>query len=229
MAQPAARSLRVVPSCPMIAVGAPKGVVMAKFMLSAVSGFLLAALLAGCAASPARLAGFRSSPEPIHPSCDTSVAYLQLVGRVSNKGHDAITFQLDDYGGPPFDPSYMSYRVYASAPGEPFELVHNSGHDSKWDRSMTIAPGDSAMFNVPIFGLRPADYYHYFLIEYRDARNRSYWTREFELCAVTANCACRERGAAAAGKLAPQAACPSAQRASVVPVDSSREISLVCR
>jgi hypothetical protein len=56
----------------------------------------------------------------------------------------------------------MAYRVYASAPGEPYELVHNSGHDSEWDRTVTVAPGDSVMFNVPIFGLRPADYYHYF-------------------------------------------------------------------
>jgi len=202
---------------------------MAKFMLSAVSGLLLAALQAGCAASPARPVGFRSSLEPIHPTCDTSVGYLQLVGSVSNKFHDPIAFQLDDYDGPPFDPSYMSYRVYASAPGEPFELVHNSGHDSEWDRTVTIAPGDSLKFNVPIFGLRPADYYHYFRIEYRDARNRSYWTREFDLCAVTANCACAGRVATPAGAGATRPACASAQQAGTVLGEKPREIILVCR
>ena len=202
---------------------------MAKFMLSAVSGILLAALQAGCANSPARPVGFRSSPEPIHPTCDTSAGYLQLVGSVSNKRHGTIAFHLDDYGGPPFDPSYMAYRVYASAPGEPYELVHNSGHDSEWDRTVTIAPGDSAMFNVPIFGLRPADYSRYFRIEYRDTRNRSYWTGEFDLCAVTTNCACQGRGAAVPGERATLAACPSVPQASAVPGDMSREISLVCR
>ena len=202
---------------------------MAKFMLSAVSGVLLAALQAGCASSPDRPTMFRSSAEPIHPSCDTSVGYVQLVGKVSNRGHGTIAFQLDDYGGPPFDPSYMSYRVYASAPGEPFELVHNSGHDSKWDRVVTVAPGDSMPFNVPIFGLRPADYYHYFRIEYRDARNRSYWTREFELCAVTTNCACPGGGVSTAGARATPLACPSAQHTSAVLDEKPREISLVCR
>jgi len=213
----------------MIAIGAPQGVVMAKFMRFAVSGFLLATLQAGCAADPARHAMFRSSPEPIHPTCDTSVDYVQLVGKVRNRGHGTIAFQLDDYNGPPFDPSYMSYRVYASAPGEPYELVHNSGHDSEWDRTVTVAPGDSVLFNVPIFGLRPADYYHYFRIEYRDARNRSYWTREFELCAVTTNCGCPGRGATSAGEGAAGPACASAQPASTVLDEKPREISLVCR
>jgi hypothetical protein len=213
----------------MIAIGAAQGVVMAKFMLFAVSGLLLAALQAGCAGDPARRVMARSTPEPIHPTCDTSVGYVQLVGKVRNRGHDNIAFQLDDYGGPPFDPSYMSYRVYASAPGEPYELVHDSGHDSQWDRTVTIAPGDSMLFNVPIFGLRPADYYHYFRIEYRDARNRSYWTREFDLCAVTTNCACAGRGATSAAEGATRPDCPSAQHASAVLVESPREISLVCR
>jgi hypothetical protein len=197
---------------------------MAKFLLFVVLGFL-AALQAGCAASPARPVGFRSSPEPIHPTCDTSVKYVQLVGTVSNKRGGDIAFHLDDEGGPPFDPSYMSYRVYASAPGEPFELVHNSGHDSEADRTVTIAPGDSAMFNVPIFGLRPSDYYHHFRIEYRDARNRSYWTREFDLCTLAAKCTCAGRGATSA--VGP--ACPSAPQASAVPFDMPREFSLVCR
>jgi hypothetical protein len=213
----------------MIAIGAPQGVVMAKFVLPAVSGFLLAALLAGCAASPPRPVGFRSSPEPIHPTCDTSVGYIQLVGKVRNRGGGAIAFQLDDYGGPPYDPTYMSYRVYASAPGEPFELVHNSGHDSEWDRTVTVAPGDSVLFNVPIFGLRPADYYHYFVIEYRDARNRSYWTRQFDLCAVSTQCACSGRGAMSADGRAAQPACATAQPASAVLGEKPREISLVCR
>jgi hypothetical protein len=173
--------------------------------------------------------GFRSSPEPIHPTCDTSVGYIQLVGKVRNRSHGAIAFELDDYGGPPFDPTYMSYRVYASAPGEPYELVHNSGHDSKSDRIVTIAPGDSALFNVPIFGLRPADYYHYFRIEYRDVKNRSYWTREFDLCAVSTNCACRGRAATSARERDAQPACPSAQLAVAVLGDKPREISLICR
>jgi len=202
---------------------------MAKFVLSAVSGILIAALQTGCAASPARPELFRSSPEPIHPSCDTSVGYIQLVGKVRNRDHGNITFQLDDFGGPPYDPSYMSYRVYASAPGEPFELVHNSGHDSEWDRTVTIPPGDSVMFNVPIFGLRPADYYHYFRIEYRDAKNRSYWTREFDLCAVSTNCACPGRDATPAGERATSPACASAQQASAVLEVKPREIVLVCR
>jgi len=212
----------------MIATGAPQGVVMAKFMVCAVSGLLLAALQAGCAFSTPRPMGFRSSPEPIHPTCDTSVGYIQLVGSVSNKRHGTIAFHLDDYGGPPFDPSYMAYRVYASAPGEPYELVHNSGHDSEWDRTVTVAPGDSMMFNVPIFGLRPADYYHYFRIEYRDSKNRSYWTREFELCAVS-TCSCPGRGAATAGARAMQPACPLTHQASAVVDEKPREISLVCR
>ena len=213
----------------MIAIGAPQGQAMANFMLSAVSAFLLAALQAGCANSPARPVGFRSSPEPIHPTCDTSVGYIQLVGKVRNRGHGTIAFQLDDYGGPPYDPTYMSYRVYASAPGEPYELVHNSGHDSEWDRIVTIAPGDSMLFNVPIFGLRPADYYRYFRIEYRDARNRSYWTGEFDLCAVTTNCGCPGRGATFEGEQTTPPACASAQHASAVLDKKAREISLVCR
>ena len=201
---------------------------MAKFVIFAISGLLLVVLQAGCAASPPRPVMFSSSPVPIHPTCDTSVAYLDLVGKVQNRGHGTIFFQLDDYNGSPFDPSHMSYRVYASVPGEPYELVHNSGHDSEWDRIVKVVPGDSVMFSVPIFGLRPADYYHYFRIEYRDSRNRSYWTREFDLCAVNANCACQAR-ATAAGAPAAHPACASAQQASVVPTGMPREISLVCR
>jgi hypothetical protein len=202
---------------------------MAKIMLSAISGILLAALLAGCAASPVRPERFRSSPDPIHPTCDTSVGYIQLVGKVRNRSHGDIAFQLDDFAGPPYDPSYMSYRVYASAPGEPFELVHNSGHDSEWDRTVTVPPGDSVMFNVPIFGLRPADYYHYFRIEYRDARNRSYWTREFDLCALASSCACAGRAATPTGERSAPPACASARQASAVLDEKPREIVLVCR
>ncbi|MEO8161203.1 MAG: hypothetical protein ABI588_07270 [Arenimonas sp.] len=212
------------------AVEALQGVVMAKLMLSAFSVFLLAALQAGCAASPARPVGFRSSPEPIHPTCDTSVGAIELLGRITNPGGDDIAIHLDDQGGPPFDPSYMAYRVHASAPGEPFQLVHNSGHDSQWDRSITIAPGDSAMFNIPIFGLRPSDFYHYFRIEFRDARNRSYWTQEFELCAMSAaNCACRGGGATAANALTPRQGCAAAPQAKLVKDDAAGGLSLVCR
>jgi hypothetical protein len=200
-------------------------------MLSAAaSGLLLAALQAGCAASPARPVGIRSSPEPIHPTCDTSVAYIELLGRINNRGGGTVAFHLDDYGGPPFDPAHMAYRVHASAPGEPLQLVHNSGHDSEWDRTVAIGPGDSAMVNIPIFGLRPSDYYHYFRIEFRDTNNRSYWTPEFELCAVTAaNCACRGRSATAVNGQGPRQACASAPQASFGKDDTPGGISLVCR
>ena len=197
---------------------------MAKLVCSTV--LLLATMQVGCVNSPVRTVGIRSSPEPIHPTCDTSVDYIDLLGRIGNTSGSAIAIHLDDYEGPPFDPSHMAYRVYASAPGDPLQLVHNSGHDSEWDRTVSIAPGDAAMFHIPIFGLRPADYHHYFRIEFRDARNRSYWTREFELCAVTpVNCACPGPVATAGGAKAPRPACPLTAEASPGP----REISLVCR
>jgi len=123
----------------------------------------------------------------------------------------------------------LAENVRHNETGEPFELVHNSGHDSQWDRTVTIAPGDSMLFNVPIFGLRPADYYHYFVIEYRDSKNRSYWTRQFDLCALASTCACPGRGATSAGGRATQTACPSEQPASAVLGEKPREISLVCR
>ena len=187
---------------------------MAKVLISACSALLLASLQAGCAASPPRPVGFRSSPEPIQPTCDTSVDYIELLGRITNPERGSVAFQLDDHGGPPFDPAYMAYRVYASAPGEPYQLVHNSGHDSQWDRTITVGPGDSATFNIPIFALRPSDYYHYFRIEIRDANNTSYWTPEFQLCAVSAvNCACPALGASGAGAQTPPQACAGGPQA----------------
>jgi hypothetical protein len=203
---------------------------MAKIMLCAFSGFLLVVLQAGCAATPARPVGLRSSPEPIHPTCDTSVEYIELLGRIDNPGGGTAAFHLDDYGGPPFDPSYMAYRVYASAPGQPYQLVHNSGHDSEWDRTTTIAPGDSAMFNIPIFGLRPSDYYHHFRIEIRDARNTSYWTPEFDLCAVSAaNCACPALGASGADGRTSRQACTPRPQASRGKELVAGAFSLLCR
>ena len=192
---------------------------------------VLAALQAGCAASPTRVVGTYSSPEPIHPDCDTSVGYFELLGRISNTSGHAIDFHLDDFEGPPFDPAHMAYRVYAAFPGEPMTLVHNSGHDSIWDRDLRIAPGDSAMFNIPIFGLRPSDYSRWFRVEFRDVHNRSYWTREFQLCAVapTVNCACPPPVAGAAGAPGRRPACAAAPPAGPPVVPPGREISLVCR
>jgi hypothetical protein len=191
---------------------------------------VLAALQAACAASPVRSVGIRASAEPIVPTCDTSVGYFPLLGRISNTSGHEIDFHLDDFEGPPFDPSHMAYRVYAAPPGEPLQLVHNSGHDSIWDRTLAIVPGDSAMFNIPIFGLRPADYYNYFRVEFRDSRNRSYWTREFQLCAVApTTCACPGPVSAAAGATGPRPACASAPQASLAMPASAGEISLVCR
>ena len=200
---------------------------MAK--LGSYAVLLLAALQAGCAASPVRLAEYRTSPAPIEPTCDTSVGYFELLGRISNGSGREIDFRLDDFEGPPFDPAHMAYRVYAGAPGEPLQLVHNSGHDSIWDRTLVIAPGDSAMFNIPIFGLRPADYSRYFRVEFRDKNNRSYWTREFQLCAVTpVQCACPAPVANNTGAKEQRQSCAVAPQASLPP-EAAGEISLVCR
>ena len=200
---------------------------MAKLNSSAAMLALLAALQAGCAATPSR--GYAAFPiaEPLRPTCDTSVAYIEMVGSIRNTTGAAITFNLDGNGGPPYDPWYLGYRVHSAAPGQPFGLVHNSGHDSVWTSTVTIAPGDETVFNIPIFGLRPADYGRYFQIELRDSKGRSYWTRPFELCAFSrANCGCPPVGTAAAG--APQA-CPVASLASVATNATQGEIGVACR
>jgi len=196
---------------------------MAKLGTSTILALVLAAL-AGCAATPPRLVV--AAPEIIHPACDTSVAYIDMVGTIRNDSNEVISFHLDDDRGPPFDLWYMGYIVYSGAPGEQFRLVHYSGHDSEWDRTVTIAPGDTAAFNIPLFGLRPADYLRYFRIELRDSKLRSYWTPVFELCAVSpVNCACPPQGAPAAG---PQS-CPVLPLAGVATDKTSGEIGVACR
>lgn len=187
---------------------------------------LLAAVQAGCAASPTRPEYYVQSLDPVQPTCDTSVGYVDLVGKVTNRTGTGVDFYLDDFKGPPVDPAYMAYRIWAGPPGGPLELVHNSGHDSIPDRLVRIAPGDSAMLHVPIFGLRPGDYHHYFRVEYRDSRNRSYWTPEFTLCALRASCGCPAPVATSAGLAAP--ACPMAPASSPALPDAA-EIMLMCR
>ena len=203
---------------------------MANFRPCAFSVVLLAVLQVGCAANPAHRVALRSSPQPIHPTCDTSVEYIDLMVRIDNPGGGAAAFHLKDGGGPPFDPSYMAYRVHASAPGEPFQLVHDSGHGSEWDRTISIAPGESEVFHTPIFGLRPSDYSHYFRIEFRDAKNRSRWTPEFELCAVSAaKCSCPGLAPKSANAPTLRQDCAAAPQASVGKQDIPGGISLVCR
>lgn len=198
---------------------------MGKLVTCAV--LLLAAVQAGCVNSPTRRDFYVRSLEPVQPTCDTSVRYIDLVGKVTNRTGGDVDFDLDDFEGPPFDPTYMSYRVWAGPPGGRMELVHNSGHDSLRDRTVTVAPGDSVRLHIPIFALRPADYYHYFRIEYRDSRNRPYWTPEFTLCALPRlNCGCPAPVATSARAAAP--ACPMAAASSPA-VPDAREISLVCR
>ena len=158
------------------------------------SGLLLvvAVLQAGCATEPPRFSA--ALPEIVAPRCDTSIEYVDMVGVVRNTGRREIAFHLDDHRGPPFDLWYMGYTVYSGAPGEPFHVVHYSGHDSEWDRTVTVAPGESAAFTIPVFGLRPADYYRYFRIELRDSELRSYWTPVLELCAFARRCECPQPG-----------------------------------
>ena len=190
---------------------------------------LLAALQAGCSAMPERRDAFRSSPEPLRPTCDTSVGYIDLAARIHNTTDAPVSFHLDDDRGPPYDLWYLGYIVHSSAPGERFHVVHNSGHDSEWDRTLTIAPGDSAVFTIPIFGLRPADYLRYFRVEMRDSKRRSYWTPVFELCAFSrANCGCPRVGSVA-GPQAPQQACPTLPLAGVAGVGVQGEIGVACR
>jgi hypothetical protein len=181
---------------------------MAKFR-SAFPVLLLAALQAGCTAAPVRPVTVLSPPGIIHPTCDTSVGYIDMVGSIQNTTGADITFNLDGNSGPPYDPWYLGYRVHSGGPGEPFGLVHNSGHDSVWTGTVTIAPGESTVFHLPIFGLRPADYLRWFRIELRDSRGRSYWTPAFELCAFSkANCGCPRPGGLAVAGQAPGQACP---------------------
>jgi hypothetical protein len=195
---------------------------MAKLGRSAFVVAISACLLTGCVSDPPRFSA--SLPEIVAPACDTSIEYVDLVGIVRNTENRTVAFHLDDHRGPPFDLWYMGYTVYAGTPGKPFQVVHYSGHDSEWDRSMAIAPGESGAFTIPVFGLRPADYYHYFQIELRDSERRSYWTPVFELCAFARRCACPQP--AVIGAAPPT--CP------VVPITSASgeklgDIGVACR
>jgi hypothetical protein len=148
-----------------------------------------------------------------------------MVGRIRNTSNREISFHLDDYRGPPFDLWYMGYIVSSAAPGEEFRVVHYSGHDSEWDRTVTIAPGDSATFSIPLFGLRPADYYRYFQIEIRDSKLESWRTPVFDLCAFAQQrCKCPQPGISG---VAPQS-CP------VVPIaglagEKLGDLGVACR
>lgn len=161
----------------------------------------LAAVQAGCAGMSDHAEPVRSSLQALEPDCDTSVRYIDLVSRIRNDSKGDIEFNLVGDRGPPLDLWYMGYRVYASTPGEPFQLVHNSGQDSEWTRKVAIAAGSTGEFRTPIFGLRPADYYRYFRIEVRDSKSRSYWTPVFQLCSFA-------RPAAGAPARAPLPATP---------------------
>lgn len=189
---------------------------MTKHGFSALSVALLAASQVGCAGMPSRADALRSSPEALHPICDTSVRYIDLATRIRNDFKGDIEFNLVGDRGPPFDLWYMGYRVYSSAPGEPFRLVHNSPQDWAWTRKVAITAGNSAEFSTPIFGLRADDYHRYFRIELRDSKSRSYWTPVFELCSVPrASCECPQLGAMTGISQAPRRACPTAPLASV--------------
>lgn len=158
---------------------------MTKVGFSAIPAAFLAALQAGCAGMPNHADLVRSSLQTVDPTCDTSVRTIDLVSRLPNHSDRDVEFNLVGDRGPPYDLWYLGYRVYAIAPGEPFRLVHNSGQDSVWTRTVAIAAGSSAEFRTPIFGLRPADYHRYYRIELRDANSRSYWTPVFELCSFS--------------------------------------------
>lgn len=166
---------------------------MASFRFLCFSLVSLAVLQAGCTtASPPT--AYRSSATSLDASCDRSVKYIDVVARITNTTNQVIEFNLDDNRGPPYDPWWQGYRVHSAPPGEYLGLVHASGHDSVWDRTIAIAPGSSADFNVPLFGLRPDDYLNWHTIELRDARGRSYWTRQFSLCSVSRpKCNCPQR------------------------------------
>lgn len=202
---------------------------MAKFVFSTFSTLLLAALQVGCAAVPRPAASLPSHLEAPRPSCDTSVRVIYLAAKVRNTTGREIEFHLDGDRGPPFDPWYMGYRVHSAAPGEPFRLVHNSGHDAVWTRTVAIAPGDSADFNIPIFGLKPVDYLRYFRIELRDSKGRSYWTPVFDLCSVSrANCGCPRLGALAVSSQAGRQVCPAVAPASVANNTTQVEVGVDC-
>ena len=184
---------------------------MAKLTFSAFSLLLLVALQVGCAAMPGRVDALHSSHEVLRPTCDTSIRYIPLTVRIPNDTGRAVEFHLDGDRGPPFDPWYLGYRVHSSAPGEPFRLVHNSGHDAVWTRTVAIDPGSSADFNVPLFGLRPADYHRHFRIEVRDSKGRSHWTSVFDLCSVSRpHCECPRLGALAVSSQTSGKSCPAA-------------------
>ena len=181
---------------------------MAKLRLSAIPALLLAAMSAGCTTLPGPVEVVSSFDLP-PLACDTMAKQIPLATRLRNDTGGDIVFNLEGDRGPPYNPWYLGYRVHSSLPGGPYELVHNSGHDSVWNRIVVISPGESVDFNVPLFGLRPADYRRWFRIELRDSRNRSYWTAPFALCAVPrALCGCPPPGGVAVGLQAqPAQAC----------------------
>jgi len=185
---------------------------MSKFRAYSLVIALLAGLQAGCGAMPPRDDLSDSSGDGPRPRCDTSVRYIDLGTRISNHTGSDIEFNLVGGSGPPYHPSWMGYRVHSGDLGEPPQLVHNGSRGSVWDRTVTIAPGDSAEFSTPIFGLRTSDYFRWFRIEMRDSRGRSYWTPPFDLCSVSqANCGCPRSGevAVSVGTQAPLQVCPT--------------------
>ena len=203
---------------------------MAKLIHFALPVLLLAALQVGCAATPRSAGVLPSHLEAPRPACDTSVRYVYVAARVRNTTSRDIEFHLDGQRGPRLDPFYMGYRVHSAAPGEPFRLVHNSGHDAVWTRTVAIAPGNSAEFNIPIFGLKAVDYLRYFRIELRDTKGRSYWTPVFDLCSVSrANCGCPRLGASAVGSQARRQVCPAAALASIADNATQVEVGADCR
>lgn len=182
---------------------------MAKLRLSVVPVLLLVAVQAGCTTMPMPVpVDDFSSVELPSLACDISAKQIPLATRLRNDTGGDIVFNLEGDRGPPYNPWYLGYRVYSSLPGGPYELVHNSGHDSVWNRIVRVLPGESVDLNVPLFGLRPADYRHWFRIELRDSENRSYWTAPFALCSVPrALCGCPPPGGVAVGLQAPSQAC----------------------
>jgi hypothetical protein len=189
---------------------------MAKFGVPAISILLCALAQAGCASTPPRSAFLPAGLPLPHPTCDTSVEVINMATRFRNYTDHDIAFHLDVDRGPRLDPWYLGYRVHSAAPGERLSLVHNSGHGSEWSRTVVIAPGEVVEFNVPLFGLRPADYLRYFQVELRDSKRRSYWTAPFELCAVSiTNCACPPGSVADLGSKDRPQACPAAAAASL--------------
>ena len=203
---------------------------MAKLRFSAFSILLLAMLQIGCAALPRAAGSVSSHVAGPRTTCDTSVRYIYLAARVRNVTGRDIGFHLVGDRGPALDPWYMGYRVHSAAPGEPFRLVHNSGRDSVWNRTAAIAPGNSADFSVPIFGLKRADYFRYFRIELRDSKGRSYWTPPFDLCSVSqANCGCPRLGALAVSSQARGQLCPAAPPAGAANNATQVEVAVDCR